>query len=83
MRKNHRKLRLNRETIRYLTSGLDRVAGGLSAICPETVSVCNSGCPQCPSVKCEGGTGTGVICTGSVCSNTCATGGACTVSCAG
>lgn len=75
MHKNTRKLRLSRETIRSLTYGLDRVAGGA-----ETVTLC-SDCPSCLSNRCEGGTDTGIICTGSVCSNTCATGGACTDSC--
>ena len=77
MRKKSRKLQLNRETLRTLTHGLNRVVGGTN----ETLTVCGSQCPSCPSVRCEGGTDTGVICTGSVCSNTCETGGACTGSC--
>lgn len=73
MRKRRKKLQLNRESILALNRGLERVAGAAPSD--------NTFCLACPSVKCEGGTDTGILCTNSVCSDTCATGGACTVGC--
>lgn len=74
--KKNRKLRLNRETIRFLDSGLERAAGGVTLQC-ATEEVCSS-TPDCDTNMCGGG-GTGncntvaqcsIYCNTSDCTNT-------------
>ena len=77
MKKKSRKLSLNRETVRILEGGLEGAAGGFSKYCTESVTDCGSGCPNCDSTRCGGGSGG--FCTAGVCSADCETGGACTL----
>jgi hypothetical protein len=82
VKKKNRKLRLNRETIRFLDSGLEQAAGGVTIYCTN-VTACGSACPACPSVKCEGSgtSGNPFGCTpytNDPCTGQCGTGGACT-----